>query len=150
MSEKSLKQVSDEAKTNYGDYDAAYKKHDESVKTLENDHEDIVVNHLLGQVARNEMKKATGTDAIDAYHEMNDYAEKLDIAKAKIGQSVVDRFVAKADLDEVEHKGKKQFHDNESTYHEAAVLEAHLAGVAIDVEQPLVVGQQVPVRVEHV
>ena len=149
MSEKSLKQVGDEAKTNYSDYTAAYENHDESVKTLEKDHEDIVVNHLLGQVARNEMEKGTGTDAVDAHHEMNDYAEKLDIAKAKIGQSVVDKFVAKTALGDVEYKGKKQFHDNESAYHDAAVLEAHQAGVMIDVEQPLVVGQQVPVRVEH-
>lgn len=149
MSEMSLKQVGNEAKTNYGDYAAAYKKHGESVKTLENDHEDIEVNHVLSGVARNEMEKATGNDAIVAYHEMNDYDEKLEIAKAKIGQSVVDKFVAKADLAKAEQKGKKNFHDNESAYHDAAVIEAHQAGVAIDVEQPLVVGQQVPVRVEH-
>jgi hypothetical protein len=39
--------------------------------------------------------------------------------------------------------GAEHFRENEAAYHDLAVIEAHMAGVAIAVEKPLVVGKSV-------
>lgn len=39
------------------------------------------------------------------------------------------------------HAGAEHYRDNEAAYHDIAVIEAHLAGVAVNVEQPIVLGK---------
>jgi Rad3-related DNA helicase len=56
---------------------------------------------------------------------------------------------AKEEYDENIAEAAEFAHDNAEQLHDLAVIEAHLGGVAISVEQPITVGQQVPVRVEH-
>ena len=76
--------------------------------------------------------------------------KQLNGAASRLSQAVIAEHIAGKELAGSERYGKKLYHDNEAEFHDLAVIEAHLAGVAINVEQPLGIGHKVPVQVKHV
>lgn len=64
-------------------------------------------------------------------------------------QRNIDRKIANEQFETAQNASKKHYEENAAAYHDLGVISAHMAGVTINVEQPVEIGQQVPVRVEH-
>lgn len=136
MSEKTLKQIGDEATWIRG----AHREDAERVKALET------------------LAQETTARAANTYDELiasggkkrEKLENKYDRAVVAVGEASVDAVVAKRHFDN-DHSGTIQaatnhYRKHEAEYHDIATMEARLDGVDINVEQPMEASQKIPVH----
>jgi hypothetical protein len=119
--EGTLRRVAMDAQNNYSEYKRHHKLEDDYIAR----HPDEVREYLeptLGQAATGRL------------FSWGDWT-----------QDNVERVSSKRDT----AAGAKHFKEHEAEYHDLAVIDAHLEGVTINVQQPLEIGQKIEVRVDQ-
>lgn len=149
MSEKSLKRIGDEAEANYTNYTTARNKYEQDASDLEVAQSTAEAASKFADIWRTQLLTSTGEAAVEALERMKANERILENQKLKVTQGSKDTSESAEDEFQYRAEGSRHYRDNEAVLHDLAVIEAHLAGKAIKVEQPVVIGQTVPVHVNH-
>lgn len=132
MSEKTLKQVSNEARNLRAAYADNRITRDQKPYSSHIPHPDAVSSPKPERPVQRFMKYGLGRISVTGVQEfvVRSHYEDKEAAKepALLGAAA------------------NHYHENEAAYHDIAVVEAGMNGVKIDVEHPVEMGQEVPVH----
>ena len=149
MSQQNLNRLGNEAKANYTSYTKAHDKHEKAASDLEVDQASAEAAVKFADIWRDELLTRTGEDTDYARERIKSNEDIYDDQQLRAANDTIAMVDSAASESQHLAEASEYFQDHEAPFHDLAVIEAHLAGVAIKVEQPLTIGQAVPVKVNR-